>query len=58
MIALSSCRGSWSLENHSKVNGVHVDTYVNYSESVEQSSESRNEVPAEDHCETESGDSQ
>lgn len=32
LVVLVSCRGTWSLENHSKVNGVKVDTYLNYSD--------------------------
>ena len=30
-----SCKGTWKLENHTKVNGVHVDTQISYKDSEE-----------------------
>ena len=47
---LVDCKGTWSLENHSKVNGVHVDTYVNYSDGSA-NSETSTESTVEDHVE-------
>ena len=57
-LVLVSCKGTWSLENHSKVNGVHVDTFVNYSDSVQPGSEVHADNLDEDPSVTESGESQ
>lgn len=42
-VLVSSCRGFWSVDNETKVNGVGVSTHITYSESsvgVEENKES------------------
>ena len=40
VVGLASCRGTWTLDNKAKVNGVQVDTHIEYTDQNESGSES------------------
>lgn len=40
VLSLSSCRGTWTVDNKAKVNGVHVDTHIEYTDQNDSGSES------------------